>query len=389
MKAMETKPKYEYNLDKVKGCLVGGAAGDALGYPVEFRKSYAEIRERYGPQGITRYKLDDHDVAEVSDDTQMTLFTATGLLAAETELAWKHFGDDRSFQYNVGCHYIDWYWTQTSLSHKRHSSWLYDVPQLHARRGPGRTCMNSLHNLVDGVGDTNDSSGCGGVMRVAPVALSRYLRENRSRDFMYMLAGKTADITHHHPLGFMPAAMQVMLLDKISCYDGTIDRFALEKMVWSCLEELPDVRTDYDDSQASYRQFPQALQEMERLIRLAIELSFGGGRPDVECIERIGGGWTGDVALAIAVYCALRHTNSFEDAIVAAVNHGGDSDSTGSICGNIMGLIHGYDAIPKHFKTFLELRDVIEEVSEDLYLGTSATPDPARWRRKYLQGKRG
>ena len=67
-----------YDLDRYRGCLLGGAAGDALGYPVEFL-SLADIRERYGPAGITSYAL-QHGVAQISDDTQMTLFTANGLL---------------------------------------------------------------------------------------------------------------------------------------------------------------------------------------------------------------------------------------------------------------------------------------------------------------------
>ena len=74
--------------------------------------------------------------------------------------------------------------------------------------------------------------------------------------------------------------------------------------------------------------------------------------------------------------------------MVAAVNHGGDSDSTGAICGNLMGLIHGYDAIPQYFKDDLELLPVLEEVAEDLYFGSAHAEDPEKWNRKYLQGRR-
>jgi len=72
----------------------------------------------------------------------------------------------------------------------------------------------------------------------------------------------------------------------------------------------------------------------------------------------------------------LKHTDSFEDAVVAAVNHSGDSDSTGAICGNIMGLVHGYEAIPTHFKEHLELLPLLEEVAADLYTGSARTTDP-------------
>lgn len=70
------------DIGKYRGCLIGGAVGDALGYPVEFM-SYDAIKEKFGDVGITEYVLKD-GVAEISDDTQMTLFTATGLLHWET-----------------------------------------------------------------------------------------------------------------------------------------------------------------------------------------------------------------------------------------------------------------------------------------------------------------
>ena len=70
------------HLDRYRGCLLGGAAGDALGYPVEFL-SLTDIQEQYGPAGITSYTL-QNGVAQISDDTQMTLFTANGLLFSET-----------------------------------------------------------------------------------------------------------------------------------------------------------------------------------------------------------------------------------------------------------------------------------------------------------------
>ena len=70
--------------DKIRGSLIGGAAGDALGYPVEF-SSYEGIVRKYGKQGITSYeKNPETGLAELSDDTQMTLFTATGLMLGKT-----------------------------------------------------------------------------------------------------------------------------------------------------------------------------------------------------------------------------------------------------------------------------------------------------------------
>ena len=69
------------NQDKFRGCLIGGAIGDALGYAVEFLQ-ISRIRQKYGDNGITSYEL-KNGIAEISDDTQMTLFTANGLLIIE------------------------------------------------------------------------------------------------------------------------------------------------------------------------------------------------------------------------------------------------------------------------------------------------------------------
>jgi ADP-ribosylglycohydrolase len=75
------------------------------------------------------------------------------------------------------------------------------------------------------------------------------------------------------------------------------------------------------------------------------------------------------------LYCALRHIDSIEDAIIAAVNHNGDSDSTGSVCGNIMGAIYGYEHIKglnmfcpegKNIEDTLELAEIILTIADEL-----------------------
>ena len=66
------------NQDRFRGCLIGGVAGDALGYAVEFMRE-RDIFRTFGEKGITEYEL-SKGKALFSDDTQMTLFTATGLL---------------------------------------------------------------------------------------------------------------------------------------------------------------------------------------------------------------------------------------------------------------------------------------------------------------------
>ena len=95
--------------EKIRGCLIGGAAGDALGYAVEFMED-ADIFRKYGENGITEYDL-YKGTAQISDDTQMTLFTATGLLLGTTRGMLR--GIMGAYEDYIRHSYKDWYRTQT------------------------------------------------------------------------------------------------------------------------------------------------------------------------------------------------------------------------------------------------------------------------------------
>ncbi len=86
---------YAYNLDKALGCIVGGSVGDALGYPVEFRRSFDEIQQLCGPNGISRYRIEEGRTAHFSDDSQMTL-KHTDSFEDAVVAAVNHSGDSDS-----------------------------------------------------------------------------------------------------------------------------------------------------------------------------------------------------------------------------------------------------------------------------------------------------
>ena len=370
-----------YTLDKVKGCLFGGAIGDALGYAVEF-DGYRFIVARFGEKGITRFHRSPYaPLGGVSDDTQMTLFTATGLLEGSSRVKLEGEKDLRAWEKAVTQHYLDWKNTQVITKGPKAdhpSSWLFSVPRLHERRAPGNTCMSALTSLEVGRPVSNNSKGCGGVMRVAPVALCRDLMDMPA-SFVTMLGGTVAEVTHLHPLGFMPAALMTDLLRRIMDSDCAKDKEALKSCVLAAAES---VRGLYGFM------YPEDWKVLNGLVDKAVELA-DADLADVDAIGLLGEGWVGEEALAIALYCALKHYDSFEDAVVAAVNHNGDSDSTGAVCGNILGLVYGYDALPSHFKDHVELSDVLTEVAEDLWNGCpekDADPEVLDgWKRKYLK----
>ena len=163
-------------LDKIQGSLVGGAIGDAFGYPVEFL-SLDEIKQKYGLSGITKYELDKQTgTAVISDDTQMTLFTATGLLVGDTRLSMRGIAGEPSSY--VFLSYLNWMETQgITIADPFRVSWLMDVRELYVRRAPGNTCLSALGGRTHKSEyatiqkPINESKGCGGVMRVAPVGL--------------------------------------------------------------------------------------------------------------------------------------------------------------------------------------------------------------------------
>ena len=381
--AEKRKRDTEVNLDPIRGCLFGGAVGDALGYAVEFIDD-CEIFKRYGANGITEYELDKKSgKALISDDTQMTLFTANGLLVGDTRGCMRGVqGWPREY---VEKAYQDWLFTQThNFGDERESgikncssSWLCDVPELYARRAPGNTCLSALtevgkYEYIDDyiIFSINNSKGCGGVMRIAPLALNNQM----GTENLDMEAAQIAAITHGHSLGYMPAAVLCHIINRI-VFPGD-HKVGLKEIV---IEAMKTVEKLFEGD--------EHLQELTEIVERAIALS-ENEENDIENIRDLGQGWVAEEALAIAVYCSLRYTDDFSKGIIAAVNHSGDSDSTGAITGNILGAIVGYNAIEDKWKKDLECADIILEIADDICHGCQMSEysfyHDVPWELKYM-----
>ena len=338
--------------DRIRGSLIGGAIGDALGYPVEFIHSFKGIQRQYGERGITRLDTNSKQAgkAVVSDDTQMTLFTANGLLNA------KRLGQPGIV--GITHAYVEWYLTQThKKSSKFNDCWIAQFPALNVRRAPGNTCLSALHDIYSGLEPFNNSKGCGGVMRIAPIPLYAAVDGRISIEDADRLAGDAAEITHLHPLGFIPAALMAHVIYRLAL-DTEPTRENMQRYIEEGVEDMRKI----------YSQYPDDVEYMAKLAEKAIRLA-GNGKSDLENVKLLGEGWVGEEALAVGLYCALKHFDSFEDALVASVNHGGDSDSTGAVTGNILGAAVGYEAIPQFYKDDVELHDLILHMADDLYRG--------------------
>ncbi len=392
--------EYDTLKDKIRGCLIAGAAGDALGYEVEFM-SRRSILSRFGENGITKFALDSNGKALISDDTQMTLFTANGMLMGLTRGYMRGIGG-RPEQY-VDMAYLDWYYTQTGKKREMliddwHPTWLRDLPVMAHLRAPGNTCLNACERLFRGEKVQNNSNGCGGIMRVAPMALliAGYASRNENGYSIEELAeagGEIAEVTHKHPLGFLPASLLTVLLYKVAPMTAKHVREEFDSIVADTVNILDRIYKGKYEADKQY---------LKELTNKAVQLAHSD-ISDADAIRELGEGWVAEETWAIALYSAIRHINRVEDAIIASVNHDGDSDSTGSVCGNIMGAIYGYEHIKerniccpegKQLEETLELSEIILALADDLSTGCIIseydpidTPEKRQWFDRYCEMK--
>lgn len=290
--------------------MLGGALGDALGYPIEFS---------HGPFGEPKFE------GIVSDDTQMTLFTAEGILDGDVHEAYQR-------------------WLRTQLGEPDENvHGLLAIPELWVRRAPGNTCVSALvqnaqydrHPTVEA--PPNDSKGCGAVMRSAPFGIAA-----RSREDAFLRARDAGVLTHGHPSGYLSAAIFASMIFDL------VRGASLERALDEGLARLAKERGH---------------EETARAIAKARALGDGN-------VESLGGGWVGEEALAIAVACAVT-AKDVRSTLWRSVAHAGDSDSTGSLTGNLLGAQLGTPALPSEWLAKLEMRDAIERMSDALVESSS------------------
>jgi ADP-ribosylglycohydrolase len=284
------------SFDKAAGLLFGLALGDALGAPVEFR-TLPQIKAAFGQSGIQ----EPPDPALYTDDTQMTLALTEGLLMAGLNALL----DEQMT--TVGRRFIEW----------RHS------PE--NNRAPGAACLNGVARFESGVSWSEagcvNSKGCGSAMRVATIGYLYQHDEARLRE----LAAASSLITHRHPTA-IAAALVAAYAVKLAL-DGTPPGDYLRLMM-----SFTDGMSD----------------EMDDALR---RIGHVGAWTDEEAaLDHIGQGWTGEEAVALALYCVVRYPDDYPACMRRAANTNGDSDSIACIAGGIMGARLGVDAIPAEWR---------------------------------------
>ena len=334
---------------RIHGCLLGGALGDALGYAVEF-DSISSIRQRFGVEGLTGL-AQLPEGAVFSDDTQMTLYTVDGLTEA---LEWANSGVGADVNACLWLAYLRWLATQGEdagpSAPAPQPRWIDGQSVMHQRRHPGKACISGLATGEMGTSSrpvNPDSKGCGTVMRSAPFGLVPHI----ASDAVYKLSADAASLTHGHPSARQSAGTFSLLIHRLVAGEGLQEAAAA---VAASARELADVAA-----------------ELPERLAAALDLAAGGVVSPEELNQALGEGWIAEEALAVGLYAALatlpgrgpasqeQAKRHFREALALAANHSGDSDSTASVAGNILGALYGEDCLPEEWLDALEGREVV------------------------------
>jgi len=284
--------------ERILGGLFGVAVGDALGVPVEF---VSRERLRKKPvQGMTGYGTHNQPPGTWSDDTSLTLCLAESLVEAGYDLE------------DVGRRFVRWYregyWTPYGR--------VFDI---------GGTTRQAILRLEAGVAPTlagprdEMSNGNGSLMRILPVALYFAGSEESA---MREAVCQISCLTHGHPRSQLACFLYSLLAKELLA--GSTPGAACDKM----RERAPDLCAD--------TALAGELSHFERLLNGSLPgLPEKAIRSDGYVVS----------TLEAAVWCLLNHT-TFADTVLAAVNLGGDSDTTGAVAGGLAGVCYGYRSIP-------------------------------------------
>ncbi|MGL5676244.1 MAG: ADP-ribosylglycohydrolase family protein [Cellulosilyticaceae bacterium] len=341
------------------GCLLGGAIGDAFGAPVKFMK-YDKIISTYGENGLDHFVIQtEGDKAIITDDTQLTLFTAEGLLRSISRSHEKHIERTKKDTAIVVFRaYLRWLYTQglrtPNWSKESYDGWLVKVKGLYGYREPGVTCLTALGKGIMGTTHKpiNNSKRCGTVIRIAPVGLIE------DEETVFDVGCMVGAITHGNPTAYLASGTLATLIYFIT--EGS----SIEEAAHKAMEKLK-----------MYDGHEETMESMQ----LALQMS-KDGEPTLEKLQAFGDGFMANEAVGMALYTALVHSNDFKKAIQFAINQSGNSNSAAAITGNILGAYLGRDGIDEELIEQLEMAKEINQMGKDLYTRLEETEE---WYKRY------
>ena len=239
--------------------------------------------------------------------------------------------------------YLDWYSTQIKSPECAYSeSGLLGNPAMYHQRGPGYTCMTALKEGFPGTieNPVNNSYGNGGIMRSAPIGLLY-----KNPELAFTIAAKSTALTHGHPDAYLAAG----------CFAAIISNLMSGNNLETAINVSKTILKQHDSHE-------YVLENIDKALKLSKE-----DNNPVETIEKqFGKGANAAETLGIALYSVLKHPDSYKKAVITAVNHSGDSDTTGAVAGNISGLINGPYSVPSAWHRNIEHIDWINKYTKTI-----------------------
>ena len=356
-----------------RGCLLGMAVGDAMGYTVDSR-SWQEIREDYGPNGLLGYDL-VNGYADVTSYTQIAAFTCNGLLFGLTR--GQMTGKMAPFIKYIALSSYEWAALQRAGGRPTKTySWLGRREELCRRHCMDTRMLETLNRKNLGTLETPTTPHTGPHSLTAAIGVGLFFHEDRmDQQEIDRLGAEAVALTHGGPTAFLSGAVLAHIMSRlIRRPNASLKRVALEA--------AEAVKEQFG------HQYSQAF-DIATLIRHAITYSETHGVRAVEVMERLGCDNAAQV-LAGAIYTCLVCGEDFDRAMIVAVNHSGRSAAVGAIVGAILGLKMGEESLPEFYIECLEPAEILRELADDLYTGCPMEQGnklfDLDWDYKYLHG---
>ena len=361
------------NRSAYRGCLLGLAVGDAMGYSVD-TKTWPQIQADYGPNGLLGYDL-VNGYADVTSHTQLAVFTCNGLLLGLTR--GQVYGKMAPYVRYAGLAQQEWAIGQRRYDQpQRNHCWVFRVPELRRRRCTDTRMVETLNrgklgSLEEPVNKYDTPASI-----AAAAAVGLFADPNRLEpEEIDRLGAECVALTHGSPLAFLAGGAAAHLISR-------------------CLQEPDAPLTELvEEALASLdtcfgREYAQT-GDVIALVRQAMAMTREDTLLPVDAMERLKCD-TGAEVLAGAVYAALICQRDFDNAMIAAVNHSGRSAAVGCLTGAILGARMGEEALPEFYLECLEIAPVLREMADDLVQGCPMTRGSrmfdADWDQKYLHG---
>ncbi len=356
-----------------RGCLLGLAVGDAMGYTVDSR-SLPEIREDYGPNGLLGYDL-VNGYADVTSYTQIAAFTCNGLLFGLTR--GQILGKMAPFIKYIELSSREWAASQRSWGRpSRTYCWLLRKPELCRRHCMDTRMLDTLSRQRLGTMETPRNSFSDPCGLTSAVGVALFSHEDRaSQEELDRLGAEAVALTHGSPTAFLTGAALTHILSTLL----RSPRTPLKPLFLGTAEVIQD-RFGHQYSQAF---------ELGNQIRRAVTFAGSPNLRQMDAMERLEC-YSASQALAGAVYACLTCMEDFDSAMITAVNHSGRSAAVGAITGAILGARLGEQSLPEFYMECLEPADILRELADDLFTGCPATKGSKLfdldWDYKYLHG---